>query len=161
MNTILVQMSDQSWTLQAIHLACAMACSNQTNIILLRLDYVKHPIHLGTDLGFNPPTNQEIAIIAACKNISEQYGVKLRFESFQCATTVGALVTAADEFFADILFAHIQATHIPFWHKLKTWDLTHRLSAIDCQLFTLDKPAQAPDRPLSITITSVHNMRVK
>lgn len=156
MNTILVQLSEYNWTIQAMHLACALARSNQTNLIVLRLDHVTHPANLGTEFGQNPPGKQEIKVLEACAEIAEQYSVPFQLAAIQCATTEGALLTAVDEYYADILFAPVSITRLPVWHKVKTWNFVRRLSALDCQLFTLDKTAHSPEQPLSIEITPVH-----
>lgn len=141
--TTIIQMSEYQWTLKAVHLACAMAHSHRANVILLRLDYVRHPGYLGSEFGYTAPTVQETNLFAACKTIAEQYGILLRFESIQCATTVGALVTAADKFFADCLVAPLSAQSIPLWREFQIWNLTRQLSAVDCQFFTLDKLFEA------------------
>lgn len=141
METIIIQMSENRWTLQAVHFACAMTNNHQANIILLRLDYVQHPSYLGSEFGYTDPTIQEADLFATCQAIAEQYGLSIRFESIQCATRVGALVAAADEFFGDLLLAPIRAYNIPLWYRFQIWNLTRQLSAVDCQFFTLDQPS--------------------
>lgn len=154
---ILVHLSEWDWTLQATHLACSLARSNRSDIILLRLDFVRHPGYLGTEFGATSPNQKEIALVKACVAITEQYSVRPWLESIQCVTLSGALVNAADQLAADILFAHLPAAYLPYWRRFQTWNLTRRLSALQCQLFTLDKSTHVPERPSSIAITPTHS----
>ena len=45
---LLLVMSDSAWTSAALHLACAMARRRQTDIVLLKMVPVRHPVLLGT-----------------------------------------------------------------------------------------------------------------
>ena len=143
MKTILVQSSEYSWTLQAMHLACAMAHDNHSQVILLGLAYVPHPGCLGTEFWHTTLTQQDVYLFSKCGAIAEQYQVDFRFEFIQCVTTAGALVTAADDFFADVIFACVSPSPVPFWQKYQIWNLKRQLLRVDCQLLALNKPADS------------------
>ncbi|MBL8164451.1 MAG: hypothetical protein JNJ61_20855 [Anaerolineae bacterium] len=156
MKTILVQISEPSWTMQALHLACALARNNAAQIILLRLMPVRHPSYLGSAFGNSPPTEQERHDMAEYAATAEDYGVELSIQPMQCATVLGALVDAADQLNVDAVFAHIHKSWIPYWHQFQTWDLRRQLSAAHRQLFTLDSPPQHKEYVPAIMIESSH-----
>lgn len=156
MGIILVQLSEHDWTLQAVHFACAMARSQRADVILLRLDYVRHPMHLGTEYGRTPPSEEEIEVYWACASIAEQYDVTLQFKSIQCATKVGALLTAGDEHAAAAIFVHFPVHHIAYWRRFQIWKLNKSLAAMNCQLFTLDVPTKTLDSAPAITVSTAH-----
>lgn len=154
METILVQMSEKSWTMQALHLACALARNYSTTVTLLRLMSVGHPSYLGTDFGKILPTYYELDDLSEYAATAEDYGVELTIRSMQCVTTLDALVDAADQVNAGMVFAHIHKSWIPYWSAFQTWNLKRRLSAARHLLFTLDNTLQNTEYVPSITVES-------
>jgi hypothetical protein len=152
MKTILVQMSDKSWTTQAIHLACALARHNEAEVVLLRLIQVRHPGLLGTNLGDREMTSRELQDLSAYDATARDYAIGLSVRQMQCATALDALVDAADQIDADVVFAHIDKSYLPFWRRFQIWALERRLAASHRQLFTLDRPnaALGPLSPIAI-----------
>lgn len=150
MQTIIVQMSDRQWTMQALHLACALARNNHAQVILLRLIAVNYPGYLGTPFGNGSLTRSEYADIKEFVATAEDYGIELSLSQMQCVSSPGALADAANELKADVVFAHVPESRIPYWRRLQVWNLERRLS--HCQLFTLDKSGRSPDEALSITL---------
>ncbi len=161
MKTILVQMSEPSWTMQALHLACALARNNVAHIILLRLMPVAHPSYLGTAFGNSLPTDDERHAIAEYAATAEDYGVELSIQPMQCATTLDALVDAADQVNAAVVFAHLRQSWLPYWHKFQIWNLKRQLSAAGRQLFMLDSTPQTDDYLPAIIIEPAHTAASK
>jgi hypothetical protein len=158
MKTILVQMSEKSWTMEALHLACALARNNASHVILLRLMPVHHPSYLGTAFGDTSPTNHERHEIAEYAATAEDYGVELSLQSMQCATTLEALVDAAGQLDVDVVFAHIHKSWLPYWHEFQAWQLRRQLSARHRQLFTLDGSSRDQKYVPAITLESAHRV---
>ncbi len=156
MKTILVQMSEPAWTMQALHLACALARNNSTQIILLRLIPVHHPSYLGTAFGNTPPADHEQHELDEYAATAEDYGVALSIQPMQCATTLDALVDAADQLNVDVVFAHPGKSWLPYWQAFQTWNLKRQLSAVQRQLFTLDSVPPKDGYLPAITIESAH-----
>ncbi len=153
MKPILVQMSDKQWTLQAVHLACALARSNQTTIILLRLMPARHPGYLGTEFGDTPPTDEEHKEIDEYAATAEDYGVAMCLQPMQYVNRLEAVSDAADQLDTAIVFAHIPPGRIPYWHRFQRWNLKRQLSAAHRQLFTLDQQTDRPDSIPAVIIT--------
>lgn len=149
MRTIIVQMSERHWTMQALHLACALARNNHAQVILLRLMAVNHPGYLGTAFGNRSVSGAEYVDIKEYAATAEDYGIEMSLCQMQCVTSLGALADAAEELDADVVFAHVPESRIPYWRRLQVWNLERRLS--HSQLFTLDK-SHTPDDALSIIV---------
>ncbi len=139
MNTILIQMADERWTLQALHLACAMARPDRAKIVLLRLMQVYQPSYLGSEFGTTVPSEQEYRNLRAFATIAEDYGVELSVESMQCLSPLQAVAEAAGYLQAEVVFASVPETRIPIWRKYQLWSLKRQLGA-NCRLYTLDQP---------------------
>jgi nucleotide-binding universal stress UspA family protein len=152
MKKIMVQMTDKAWTIEALHLACAMAHGGDTPITLVRFMEVGHPSYLGTDMGYITPTAQEYRDLQDYRDTAEDYGVTLEVRSMQCLSPLDALTQAASELEADVVFAHVAETAIPYWRRLRLWNLRRELSGQGCQLYTLDKPAHADEWVPAVTV---------
>lgn len=161
MKTILVHLSEPAWTMQALHLACALARHNAAHIILLRLMPVDHPTYLGSASRALLPTYQEYQILDEYAATAEDYGVALSVQPMQCATTLAALVDAADQINADIVFAHIRPGWLPYWREFRRWNLKRQLAAAHRQLFTLDSPPQQDDYVPAITLKTAQRVASK
>lgn len=156
MKTILVQISEPAWTMQALHLACALARNNAAQIILLRLMPVRYPSHLGTAFGNTPPTDHERREMDEYVATAEDYGVELLVQPMQCATTLEAVVDAADQLNVDVVFAHIAKSWLPYWQAFQTWNLKRQLSSAHRQLFTVGGAAQEDEYVPSITMEAAY-----
>lgn len=135
---ILVQVSDKQWTMQAMHLACAMARNNRTSVTLLHLMHVNSPALLGTNLGVVPPTAQEQENIHEYEMVAEDYGVDLALQPMQYDDLTEALLQAADYTNASTVFAHLPESIFSFWKKFQTWNLRRELAARGRQIYFLD-----------------------
>ncbi|MBL8155389.1 MAG: hypothetical protein JNM70_14490 [Anaerolineae bacterium] len=156
MNTILVQMSEKAWTMQALHLACALARNSTAKLVLARLIEVQHYSYLGTPFGNSDPTPQEYDDIQEYAATAEDYGVELTVRMMQCANPLEAMADAADHLDSAVVFAHIPSSRIPYWAEIQTWLLKRRLAAGQRQLFTLARPPQPETYAPSITVEPAH-----
>ncbi len=138
MNTILVQMTNETWTMQALHLACALARNNGARIALLRLMQVQHLGFLGTEFGSAPLSQQEHAAWLNYAATAEDYGVEIVRQAMQCWSPLEAIADAADYVDAQVVFAHIPHSYIPYMDRWQRWQLQRRLEKAGRQLFTLE-----------------------
>jgi hypothetical protein len=113
MKTILVQLSARPWTMQALHLACALARNAEAEVVLLRLMQVRHPGYLGTEFGYASPTRQEQADLADYSATAEDYGISLALRQMQCVTALNAVADAAEQTGSEIVFAHVPPAASP------------------------------------------------
>ena len=143
MKTIMVQMADEQWTKQAMHLASSLARNIDGKIALLRLVLANNPGLLGW--GIAPPTAEEQRQMEEYAAIAEDYGVEFCVQPMQYISVDGALAQAAELLNASILFAYITQSMIPFWTKFRLWRLLRQLD--NCHLYTLDD-----GQPLSVEV---------
>lgn len=152
MAAILVQMSEKLWTMQAVHLACALARNNGAKVILLRLAPVQHLSYLGTPFGDAPLSSQEYDDLKEYAVTAEDYGVELTLQPMQCYSAFDALVDAAEQIDADTVFARVPPSRFPYWQRFQAWQLERRFSAVHRQLFTLNKSNRSGSQLPTITI---------
>jgi hypothetical protein len=141
MKTIMVQMSDEQWTMEAMHLASAMARNLNGRISLLRLVLANNPGLLGW--GIAPPTAEQQRQMEEYAAVAEDYGVEFSVQPMQFITLADALGQAAELLRISVLFAHIPQSNIPFWRRFRLWSLNRQLG--NCRLYTLEE-----EQPLSV-----------
>ena len=141
MKTIMVQMSNEQWTMEAMHLASALARSTQGKVVLLHLVLANNAGLLGW--GIPEPTDEEQHFLEEYDTVAEDYGVEFCVQPMQYISLTDALAQAVDSTGASILFANIPDSRIPFWKQFRFWNLKHRLH--NCRLYTLDE-----EQPISI-----------
>lgn len=151
MQTILVHMANLKWTTQALHLACALARNDQARVVLLRLIEVQHVRTLGTDYANVPFTPQEYTNLVEYNATAEDYGVDISVAQIQCAYPLEAVINAAQQLNADMVFVHVPDSRIPLLKKLRLWQLERMFAKTQRQFYTLEtphntiiQPAQSP-----------------
>jgi len=145
MGTILVQLADQQWTRQALHLACALARGQDHHIVLLRLMPVRHMSYLGTDWGNQPMSDTEYDLL-------EDYGVEVNVIHMQSVSALESVIQAAELLEANTVFAQIPTSHIPYWHTLHRWLVEQRFMLARRTLYTLEEPRTSLEPGASITV---------
>jgi hypothetical protein len=152
MKTIMVSMADHAWTSQAMHLACAVARNSGMEINLVRMMSVQHLLWLGMELGEVPPTREEYKALRDYQATAEDYGVNLCFETMQCVSLADALVDAADQLDAEMVFATLPENNLTYWRRFQLWMLGRRLAAKHRQLHTLEQPVKGAAWAPSVTV---------
>lgn len=155
MTNILVQMAEENWTMQALHLACALARNSNSEVVLLRLMQVQNPNLLGTSFGGHSPNDQEYENLQEYAATAEDYGVSLVIQPMQCISALDAIVDAAEQLDTVVVFAQVLESRIPYWRRFQVWNLERRLRNQRRQLFTLDQPFDHIEWTPSITVTAV------
>jgi hypothetical protein len=138
MTTILVQIADEKWTMQAMHLACAMARSTTSTIALLDLIPIQTPFLLGAELNTLRPKHEEQDAIEEYALIAEDYGVEVVLQPMQYESLSAALVQAAEMLNASNIFAYLPHSAVPLWNRFQLWNLQRQLSNHKCKLITLE-----------------------
>ncbi|MBK8026397.1 MAG: hypothetical protein IPK19_34675 [Chloroflexi bacterium] len=136
MKTILVQMSDRKWTMEALHQACSLARQHHAQVILLHIIPVTHASYLGTSYGRTNPVGREIDDLYEYEATFEDYGVDALLQPMQAVTTVEAIAAAAELLGADLVFAHLPFHRFPLWHRHQIRALKARLQACGSTLAT-------------------------
>ncbi len=154
MNPILVQLRDSQWTVEAMHLASAIAHDQATTVTLLRLIEVQHVNWLGTELGIQPPSISERELIRTCRAIAQEYGVSFNTFDFQYVTLSDALVQAAAQVNAQAVFAALPASTIPVWRKFQNWHMSKQFATLECDFFNLEVIPTVGNSPPAILVHS-------
>jgi hypothetical protein len=125
---MMIQIADPTWTLKALHCAGAMARQQSAKIVLVKMVPVQHMGWLGTDFGYLNISEQEREEIADYQSMLEDYGVEFELCLFQYATLAEALVEAAEYVNAQIVFATLPESAIPFWRSYQLLNLRRSLA---------------------------------
>lgn len=130
MNTsrLMIVMSDKGWTLAALHMACAISRGGTTEVLLLKMMPVRHPLLLGTEAGFLNFKAEDAQTLSEMEATAEDYDVFLDVALFQYASYWSGLVDAASQFGATAVIAHIPHSPIPYWQTFRHWWLRRQLA---------------------------------
>jgi hypothetical protein len=149
MKTVLVQMADVKWTIQAMHLACAVARNYDRSVVLLRLIHVSTPRFLGSDLNVPSLSDAEESAIMEYMSVAEAYGVEIELQPVHYESLSDALVQAARALKAGAVFARLPRESRGWWGRLRLWFLQRQLGV---PVYTLERSERMADYTPSITI---------
>lgn len=135
---LLIVMRDKSWTLAALHLACAISRRNQTEVVLLKMTPVIHPLQLGTDAGSLNYSLEDARALADMAETAEDYGVSVDVRVCQYANYWHGVVDAAEQLAVTAVIIHIPPSPIPYWRQFRCWLLRRQLTRQQQMLITLD-----------------------
>lgn len=135
MSTIMVQVTDPKQAINALNFACTIARTNHGCIVLLKLIPVSHPEWLGTEWGYMNFTPQEQQALKSYEQIVESCGIDVKTCVMQVMSTRNGIISAADSVDAQIVFARLPHSIIPFWHAWQTRKLRRALEHHQRQLF--------------------------
>jgi len=136
--TIVIQMADRDWTMQALHQACSLDHQTGSEIALVHMISAQRVGWLGTELGRSTLTAQERADLDAYYITAEDYGVEMYLQPMQYISLTDALVQVAEQLHARIIYAMLPNSVIPFQRSFDKWRLTQRLEKVGCALHTLE-----------------------
>jgi len=138
--------------MQSLHLACAMARSAHSNIVLLQLMRVPSLFWLGTPLGEVALTREEVDALRDFMSVAEDYGVEAAVQPMQYESLVDALVQAAGEFGASVVFARLPEHAFAFQRRLQMWSLRRQLQRQHCRLYLVGEDEKEDWRVPSISV---------
>jgi hypothetical protein len=125
---IMIQMADHAWVEEAVHRACLLARKGGGEIVLVKMVPVQHLSWLGTPFGNWNLTEQDRKDIESCQINAEDYGVTCAGLVFQYFKLPEAIVDAAEYLDADIVFATLPKSLIPFWTQFQLHQLRQQLT---------------------------------
>lgn len=153
-SSVMVVMNDRTWTLEALHLACALARTTGTAVTLVTMIPVTHAPYLGTDIEGWHFSAQNRDDIAYYQQLASDYGVALRTRRCQYVTLVDAICQMAEEVGAQTVFATLAASVVPFWRAFQLWLMRAQLQRGKRTLYTLDAEPNAASTKPRIIITT-------
>jgi hypothetical protein len=152
MGTIIVTLGEPKWTLNAMHLACALARNTARDVLLLRMNPVTHPSYLGADVAPLNITSSERALIRDYAHTAEDYGVSVSLALVNYVDFVPGLAQAAENANADVIFATLPGSRIPYLRRMRLWNLRRQLKPR--ALYTLDLDTTIPEWKPTITVVT-------
>src|SRR5438045_2366359 len=88
---VMVQVAEPTWTVAALHLACAVARTQGEALVLVKMVPVSHVGWLGTELGYQNFTEADHRLLREYAATAEAYGVIPSAELFQYVILSGAI----------------------------------------------------------------------
>ena len=134
--TIMVQIADPAWTREALHSACVLARKQSATIILVQMIAVMQPSLLGTDLGDLNFSEADRKALDDYQATTEDYGVESSVYLFQYATLADALTEAAENVDAQVVFATLPPSGLPYWRSFQLRVLERHLAQQQRKLIT-------------------------
>jgi hypothetical protein len=141
--TIMIQIGDRAWTSEALHSACVLARRTGAEIALVKMVPVQHCSWLGTDFGYRLLTERDREELREYEFTLEDYGIQFSINVMQFATLLDATVQAAETVGAQIIFAQLPNSVIPYWHNFQMAMLRRRLAHQQRQLLEQAPGVQA------------------
>lgn len=139
---IILQVSDRHWTMQAVHLACAMARNTGSNLLLLQLRRVTNVALLGTGIGVDAPSSRDEEDLKEYEAVAEDYGVPVVVQPMEYESLTEAALQAVALLKATTLFMHLPEHRFSLWRQFQVRHLQRRLNALHCRLYLCDQSAQ-------------------
>jgi len=154
-SVIMVQISNREWTLEALHCACRQARNTSARIALVKLIPVQHTSWLGTEWGYMNFTHQEQADFADYQATIEDYGLEFTPMPFQYVTLPEAIAEVAESIDAQLVFAQLPESMIPFWTKFQQWMLNRQLAHQKCQWIQHPVYDSGASRPIPEAVAEI------
>jgi hypothetical protein len=130
---IMIPLEEWDWTLTAVCFACILARATEADLVLVEMIPVQHPYWMGTPLA--DLNRKEVRYLPELIATLESYGVPYELRAFRYLSFVEAIVQAAELYKAQIVFARVAHSFIPFWQSLQSWRLRKRLERDHRQLY--------------------------
>jgi hypothetical protein len=137
---VVVILGQPDWTAKAIHLACAPAHSSQSEVVLVKMIPVQHPMNLGAADGYINFSRQEQKQAREWMTIAQSYGAPCSLYVYQYASYVGGIVGVAASLDATTVLAQPYKSLLPLWSRFQQWRLREALAECGRSLQTLEQP---------------------
>ena len=148
----MVATGERQWTLEAMHLACALARNTGKDLVLVQMVSVSQPSYLGANFAHWNDTAEDQAHMRDYVHTAEDYGVNLSVTVFEYIDYVPGLVQAAEHVDAEFVFATLPKSAIPYLRRLRLWNLRRELKPRT--LYTLDPDTTMPEWKPTITVVT-------
>ena len=132
---IMVQVAEPEWTWDVLHAACKLARSCGGTVHLVHMVCAKHLAYLGTELGYINLGDDDQHTLKAYAETIDDYGLACGLTVYQYCSMYEAIVGAAEQVAADIVFAKLPKSKIPLWSDCQFELLRVRLSRQSVEIF--------------------------
>lgn len=132
---IMVQVAEPEWTWEVLHAACKLARSCGGVIELVHMIRAEHISYLGSELGYLNLDEKDRHLLQIYADTVEDYGLTCGVTMYQYCSMYEAIVGASDLVAANVVFAKLPKSKIPFWSDCQFEMLRVRLARQDIDLF--------------------------
>lgn len=134
--TILVVTGEHAWTLQALHLAAAMARETGASLLLVECVRVSHLEYLGLGLREALLPYDRLSALHEYSAAVRDYGVEVAVAPYEYTDYVGGLLSAVEQVGPLAVFAPAPRGRSPLLAAVRLW---HLRRALRRPLYTLSE----------------------
>jgi hypothetical protein len=139
-----------------MHLACALARNTGSEVTVVNMIPVTHASYLGASFMYSELNPRDYQQVQEYYQTAEDYGVPFSFIMFQYVDLTSAIVEAAEHIKAEVVFATLPTSLLPYIRKFRLWRLNRTLRREQRTLFTLEPDATQPEWTPTITVFAGH-----
>lgn len=132
---IMVQVAEPEWTLNVLHAACKLARSCGGTVEFVHMTCARHLSYLGSEMGYLDLDEKDKNLLQVYVDTVEDYGLTCGVTIYQYCTMYEAIIGAADQLAANVVFAKLPKSMIPFWSDCQFELLRVRLARQHVELF--------------------------
>ncbi|MCC6614104.1 MAG: hypothetical protein IT320_11550 [Anaerolineae bacterium] len=137
---VMVEMGSLRWTIEAMRAACPEAKRIGAKVVVTLL----MPESQCTLAGIDPETYvfsaDEQNEVREYQAIADMHGVELQTRAFEYHDLAHGIVDAADALDAQVVYAHLPATLLPFQHQRQVRHLAKELGSHHHELRNFEAP---------------------
>lgn len=137
---IMVQIGERQWTLEMLRSACAWASERGGCVVLTQMVHLQHIIDLGRVDGYATLDDRQLNDLQHFADVVADSGVECRVQIYQYCDAFSAIVEAALQAGAQVVFARMPHSLIPFWSECRFEVLRRHLEQHGVEVY---------DRPVS------------
>lgn len=138
---LIVVLGDPTWSIKAMHLACAMARDSESVVFIIKMVRVNNPLLLGDPAGYVNYSAADRHALQDCEAIAVTYSVPVRQHVCPYADFVAALAGLTTQFDAAVLFASHGNSRFTIWNRYQHWRMVH---AVGRPVYGLNTTADQP-----------------
>lgn len=132
---IMVQVAEHEWTAGVLHAACNLARACGGALELVHMVRAEHLLYLGSHLGYLNLDEQDKRRLQVYADMVADCRLPCRVTLYQYCSLYEAIAGAADLVAADVVFAKLPKSLIPFWSDCQFEMLRVRLARQHVELF--------------------------
>ena len=124
---IMVVTGEHAWTLQALHLAAAMARETGASLLLVEPVRVSHLEYLGAGLREALLPYDRLTALHEYAAAIRDYGIEVTIAPYECTDYIGGLLSAVDQVAPLAVFAPAPGGRLPLLAEARLWYLRRAL----------------------------------
>jgi len=142
---VMVEMGSLRWTVEAMRAACPEAKRIGGTIVVALLMPESHCTLAGIDPETYTFSLDEQKELREYQAIADMHGVELKSRAFAYQELAQGIVDAADTLDAQIVYAHLPATLLPFQHQRQVRHLAKELESHHHELRNFEAPVASDE----------------